>query len=235
MKRRGPSSKSKMGTVIRRGGVDPRRRGSSKHLFTPKSIVLEPSKDFLDPRELRARALSGSALDASRTRVVKGFYDALPDKRILYLDVMKEVSYDATLGRKINIFKVDIPEARMFVVDSIEFYAWPAGGGAPLPPGIIEGAVQFNFTIGKTAPVDITTQRIQAGLPLTDGGYFPFLDDRVGATEVAFSLLAKTGQPLEATYRNRVASPIALRTVGARLRGWMADMTILEEILEQQQ
>jgi hypothetical protein len=234
MPSKGPKTKSGMGTAIRRGSVDPRRRGSAKHLVTPKSVVLEPSSDFLDPKELRARPLSGGPLDADRTRIVKGFYQALPDKRVLYLDVMKEVSYDATLNRRLNIFKIPVPSARIYVIDRVEFYAWPVGGGAPLGPGIIEGAVQFGFLVGKTAPVDITTQRIQAGLQPNDGAYFPFLNDRVGATQVTFSLSATTGQPLEAYYLNRVASPVALRTVGARMRGWMGDVSILEEILEQQ-
>lgn len=231
---RGPSTKSKMGTVLSRGGVDPRRRGSAKHLETPKSQVLEPSKDYLDPRQLRARPLTGSPLDADRVRTIKAFYEALPDKRILYLDVMREVPYSAALNRKTVIFREPVPSARIFVVDDIQFYAWPMGGGAPLAAGIIEGAVQFTFAIGKTAPVDVNTTRVQTGLPATEGGYFPFLNQRVGAEEVTFSVFAKTGQPIEAFYTNRVASPVSLRTVGARIRGWMADVSILEEILEQQ-
>jgi hypothetical protein len=202
--------------------------------MTPKSTVLEPSKDYLDPEQLRARPLLGSPLDSRRVRTVKGFYEALPDNRVLYLDIMREIPYDASLNRKIVIFSEEVPSARIYIIDNIEFYAWPTGGGAPLAAGIIEGAVQFSFAIGKTAPVDINTTRVQTGLPATNGGYFPFVNERVGAEQVTFSVFAKTGQPVEAFYVNRVASPVSLRTVAARVQGWMADVSILEEILEQQ-
>jgi hypothetical protein len=121
-------------------------------------------------------------------------------------------------------------------VDNVLFYATPLFGSGLVPAGIIEPYVQCYFEVGNVVPVGIETERAIAGAATIETrAYFPFLNDRVGAREVTFSLIAKSGRELSAYYINRGGiSPIPLNTIGVRVEGWLADSNIIEEILEQQ-
>jgi hypothetical protein len=217
----------KMGTVL--------RRGSAKHLaYSTKSVAaLQPHPETLDIEQMRPRALSGGVKDSDRARIVKGFYDRLPDLRVIYLDVTKEVIWIPTRNQPIQILKYEVPDSRVAIIDRIEFIATPLVGPGAIPQWTIEGPVQFFFTIGKTVPVQVTTVR-NDGLNEYTGAYFPTVNERVGATEVNFSLIAKTGQVLEGYYINRAASPVLIGSVICRIRGWIGAVSIIEEIMEQQ-
>jgi hypothetical protein len=211
------------------------RRGSAKHLDAPTkaTAALRPHAEVVDVDHLRARPLSGGSADADRVRIIKGFYDRLPDLRVIYLDITQEVAYSAVRNEPFPILNYSVPDSRVAIIDRIEFHATPLVGTGLIDPWTIEGPVQFSFTIGKTVPVQINTIRFDGTNNYT-GAYFPTVNDRVGAREVNFSLIAKTGQELEGSYINRGPSPVGISTVICRVRGWIADVSIIEEILEQQ-
>jgi hypothetical protein len=203
-------------------------RGSRKHINLSAHFVVTE-------QDLQGRPLSGDVSDSQRSRVVKAFYQALPDRRPLYADFTKEVAYTVpfiTPSRPALIGRYRVPEARTLVIDSITFFATPAFGVGLVPPGIIEGYIQFVFKLAGSTPVSITNGRLPFG---GDEAGFPFLNERVGATEVTFSLYATTGQDIELSYINRGVSPVPLATVGARMRGWLVETTMFEEIRQQQE
>ena len=144
------------------------------------------------------------------------------------------VTFNTALNQNFTILTHTIPDNRTFLVDNVVFFAKPLFGAGLIASGVIEGAVQCFFEIGDVVPVEIRTIRVQTGLPVENRAYFPFLNDRVGAREVTFSLDAKSGRELQAYYINRAVSPVPVGTVGARIEGWLIDSNIYEEILEQQ-
>lgn len=223
------------------GGGFRKRYGVPMGPMIGKNQARSPGADVrdkvygLDPEMLRAKPMSGNRKDADRVRLIKSFFSQLPESMIVYQELTEEVAYDTTTNQRINILSHPIPENRTFFVDYIEFFAKAAFGAGLVPAGIIEGLVQCYFEIGKVTPVEIRTTRVQTGLPAENRAYFPFLNDRIGAREVTFSLIAKSGRELSAYYINRVTgSPIPLDGIGIRIEGWLVDSNIIEEILEQQ-
>lgn len=205
-----------------------------------KPGVIQPdirSKVYgLDPDRLKPKPISGGKKDADRVRLVKDFFAELPENMVIYQEFTKEVVHNpSTQNLRYPILEHTIPDNRTLFVDNVLFYATPAFGSGLVPSGIIEQYVQCYFEIGKVVPVEIRTTRVQTGLTPDGRAYFPFLNDRVGAREVTFSLIAKSGRELNAYYINRGGpSPIPLATVGVRVEGWLVDSNIIEEILEQQ-
>jgi hypothetical protein len=204
------------------------QRGSRKFVNLSRHFVVTE-------QDLRGRPLSGSVSDSDRTRNVKAFYEALPDRRPIYADITKEVAYTVpfiTPSRIAVIGRYSIPENRTLVIDDVQFFATPEFGLGLVAPGDIEGAVQFVFKIGGNVPLLVVNGRLPAG---NDQAGFPFLNDRVGAREVTFSLYAHTGQDIELSYINRAVPTIPLATVGARIRGWLIETIMFEEIRQQQE
>lgn len=189
----------------------------------------------IDPDMLRPSPMSGSRKDSDRVRLVRNFYAQLPDEISIYQELVEEVVFNSALNQRYTIVSQRVPSDRTFVVDNVSFFATPLFGLGLVPAGSIEGAVQLTFQIGNVVPIEISTTRVQPGLPAENRAYFPFLNDRVGAREVNFSLFAKQGRDLTAFYVNRAISPIPLRTVGVRIEGWMIDSNAIEELMEQQQ
>lgn len=212
------------------------RRGSAKHLDAPTKspAALGRVAPIVNVDQLRGEPISGGVDDSRRTRIVKAFYERLPDERVIYLDITNESPYAPTLNQKQVIYNGIVPSARTFVLDSVKFFARTAVGGALIPAGVVEGALQCYFTIGGVGQAHVTTRRFQPGLSATEKAYFPFLNERVGAEQAFFAWYAKTGQDLEAFYLNQVPPPVAIGSVGVRVRGFETDTTIFEEILEQQ-
>jgi hypothetical protein len=107
-----------------------------------------------------------------------------------------------------------------------------------VPPGILEPTTHFFFTVDNVVPFHLETRRQIPNLPTAPQpeSYFPFVGDRVGAKEVTFSVFVKADQTLRCFYEIvRLPQNInPLVSYGARIRGWEADQTILQEILEQQ-
>jgi len=203
-------------------------RGSRKFLNLSRHFIVTE-------QDLRGRALSGSKSDSDRTRNVKSFYEALPDRRPIYADITKETEYVipfVTPSRVVNIGRYSVPDNRTLIIDDVVFFATPEFGLGLVAPGDIEGYVQFVFKIGGNVPVQVINGRLPAG---NDQAGFPFLNDRIGAKEVTFSLYANTGQDIELSYINRAAPPVPLATVGARVRGWLIDTIMFEEIRQQQE
>ena len=190
----------------------------------------------LDPDRLQPRPISGGKNDAKRVRLVKDFFAKLPENIVIFQEITGEVPHDPQRqDLRYPILEHTIPDNRTFFVDNIQFFATPAFATGLVPAGTIEPYVQCYFEIGKVVPVGIETERVQTGITPESRAYFPFLNDRVGAREVTFSLIAKSGRELNAYYINRGGpSPIPLATVGIRIEGWLADSNIIEEILEQQ-
>jgi len=188
----------------------------------------------LDPEMLRPKAMRGGVKDADRVRIVRDFFSELPEGILIYQELVEEVPYNFKLNERMNILTKNIPDDRTFVVDNVEFFATPLFGTGLLAAGEVEGAVQAYFQIGSVVPVEISSTRVQPGLPVENRAYFPFFNDRVGAREANFSLFAKRGRELIAYYINRVFTPVPLRSVGVRIEGWMIDANALEELLEQQ-
>lgn len=222
------------------GGGFRKRYGVPMGPITDK-VKKAPGSEFrnkvygLDPDMLKAKPIRGGTQDAKRVRLVKDFFAELPDDVVIYQDFTEQVEYNIALNQRFQIFSHTIPANRTFFVDDVEFFATHAFGGGLVAAGIIEGLVQCYFEIGRVVPVEIRTTRVQPGLSLEDRAYFPFLNDRVGAREVTFSLIAKSGRELNAYYINRsTGSPIPLGGIGIRVQGWLADSNIIEEILEQQ-
>jgi hypothetical protein len=200
-------------------------------------IISPQSKDRvrgIDPKDLVSGPISGGRRDSDRVRIIRAFYSELPDNLSIYQEIVEEVTYDFALNERFNILSQSVPDDRTFVVDNIYFFARALFGTGLVPPGDIEGAVQPYFQIGNVVPVEISTTRVQPGLPVENRAYFPFLNDRVGAREVNFSVFAKRGRNLNAYYFNRAFTPIPLSTIGVRIEGWMVDANAIEEILEQQ-
>lgn len=188
----------------------------------------------IDPSRLKPQPMSGSKRDADRVRNIRDYYSELPDGLTIYQEIVEEVSYSFRQNEQIPIFSQNIPSDRTFVVDNVYFFATPLIGSGLIPPGTIEGAVQAFFQIGNVVPAEISSTRLQPGGVAENRAYFPFLNDRIGAREVNFSMYAKRGRDLKAFYVNRVATPVPLRTIGVRIEGWMIDSNAFEEILEQQ-
>lgn len=188
----------------------------------------------IDPGMLKPKRMSGGKGDSDRVRLVRGFYSELPEGLFIYQELVEEVEYEFSLDQKFTILDQQVPDDRTFVVDSVSFFATPLFGTGLVATGSIEGAVQPFFQIGNTVPVEISSTRLQPGGIAENRAYFPFLNDRVGAREVTFSLYAKRGRSLRAFYVNRSFTPVPLRTIGIRIEGWMIDSNALEELLEQQ-
>lgn len=222
------------------GGGFRKRRGNFPTGRAPAPRDYKPGKSpdvyGIDPEMLRAKPISGSKADAKRTRIVKDFFARLPESIVIFQDVTGEVEHNPLRQEvRYNIFSYTIPENRTFFVDNVLFFATPSFGSGLVPAGTIEPYVQCYFEIGKVVPVGIETNRVLTGVSPNSRAYFPFLNDRVGAREVTFSLIAKSGRELSAYYINRGGvSPVPLRTIGIRVEGWLADSNIIEEILEQQ-
>jgi len=188
----------------------------------------------LDPDRIAAKPLSGNRKDAERVRLVKDFFSDQPEEYIIYQELTEEVTHDLTTNRRFTILTHAIPDNRTFIVDNVEFFARSAFNAGLIEAGIVEGALQCFFEIGEVVPVEISTTRVQPTLPAENRAYFPFLNDRIGAREVTFSLFAKSGRELTAYYINRVIPPVPIATVGVRIEGWLIDSNVVEEILEQQ-
>jgi len=188
----------------------------------------------LDPDMLKAKPIRGNKKDAKRVRLVKDFYSDLPDELVIDQEYVSEVEHDLTLDRRFPILTQTIPDNRTLIIDNVLFFAKEAFGTGLIPTGVIEGAVQCFFEVGEVVPVEIRSQRVQAGLPAENRAYFPFMNDRVGPRESTFSLYAKSGRELTAYYINRVVSPVPIRTIGVRVEGYLVDSNVIEEILEQQ-
>jgi hypothetical protein len=201
-------------------------RGSQKFVRDePKKVLRE---------DIRAKPVSGGQADTERVRIVRGYYSNIADQRIQNLDMTDEQTFDTTLNQDINIFTYNIPEARVAFIDSIVFFARPMVGVGLIPAGIIEGAVECYLSIGGVVPLTLNTVRAQPGVRRRQRSFVPFLNQNVGPTQFNFSLQAKTGQQIRTYYRNIAVSPLAVRYIGARIRGWIGDVSIIEEILEQQ-
>jgi hypothetical protein len=195
----------------------------------------------LTPGDLHGRPVSGGVSDSRRNRLVKDFYGRLPDPRIIYLDITEERIPIATLNIKNPLLERTVPESRVWIIDRIEFFAMYRAG---LPsdyqlvdPGILEPTTHFFFTVDHVVPFHLETRRQipNLGVAAQPESYFPCLGDRVGATEVTFSVFVKADQTIRCYYENVRASNITpLVSMGTRIRGWEADQTILQEILEQQ-
>lgn len=190
----------------------------------------------IDPKMLQAKPISGGRADTQRIRVVKSFFSQLPENVVIFQDLTGEVRHKSFRQEvRYNIFSYTIPENRTFFVDNVLFFAIPQFGAGLVPAGIIEPYIQCYFEVGKVVPVGIETKRVSLGALPESRAYFPFLNDRVGAREVTFSLIAKSGRELSAYYINRGGlPPIPINTIGIRVEGWLADSNIIEEILEQQ-
>jgi hypothetical protein len=189
----------------------------------------------LDPDLMKPRALSGGKYDSERSRIIKGFYSYLPEDKIVAQDITKEILYLPTLNQRFQIFSYLVPSDRTFFVDSVVFFATQPFGGGLVPTGVVEGALQCYFEVGRVVPAGILTARVQSGQILEDKAYFPFLNESIGQTKTTFTLKAKSGRELNAYYINMVTSPLPIYTVGVRVRGWMIDSNVIEEILAQQQ
>lgn len=207
----------------------------------PVAPAVVPEKLYgIDPEMIRAKPMSGGKEDAERVRIVKDFFARLPENLVIYQEHTKEVEHNSLRQEvRYNIFSYTIPENRTFFVDNVLFYATPLFGSGLVPAGVIEPYVQCYFEVGNVVPLGIRTERViatLAGPTIEARAYFPFLNDRVGAREVTFSLIAKSGRELSAYYINRGfgPSPIPLDVIGVRVEGWLADSNIIEEILEQQ-
>jgi hypothetical protein len=114
------------------------------------------------------------------------------------------------------------------------FFARPAVGLGLIPPGIVEGSLECYLTIGGTVPLIMETTRLQPGLRRRTRGFFPFLNSNIGPMSFRFALKATTGQEIRTFYQNLIAPPIGIAYVGSRIRGWVGDVSIVKEILEQQ-
>lgn len=203
-------------------------RGSRKFI----EHIKKPLK--VDGDSLRAKPLSGGPQDTERVRIVKGFYSNISDARILNLDVTDEQIFNTALNQEFTILSYTVPEARMVFLDSIVFFARPVAGVGLIPAGIIEGAVELYFTIGGVVPLTLSAVRLQPGLRRRQRSFIPFLNANIGPTQFNFTLHAKTGQEIRAYYSNLIAPAIPVRYIGARIRGWSGEVSIMEEILEQQ-
>lgn len=188
----------------------------------------------IDPNMLKPKRMSGNKEDSDRVRLVRGFYSNLTEGLLIYQELVEEVDYNFALNQKFTILDQQVPDDRTFVVDNVQFFATPLFGTGLVATGTIEGAVQPFFQIGNTVPVEISSTRLQPGGVSENRAYFPFLNERVGAREVNFSLYAKRGRSLKSFYVNRSFTPVPLRTIGVRIEGWMIDSNALEELLEQQ-
>lgn len=203
-----------------------------------KSGVIRPrSKESIvgiSPDMLKPRAITGGGLDAERVRLIRDFYARLPEEIFTYQEITKDVEYSFDTGKRRPILSKEVPENRTFIIDNVYFYATPIVGTGLVPAGSVEGAVETYLEIGNVVPVETESERLQSGVAQEKRAYFPFLNDRVGAREVTFSLYAKRGRTVTAYYFNRFATPVPLRTIGVRVEGWMIDSNAFEEILEQQ-
>jgi len=190
----------------------------------------------ISPEMIASAPISGGQADTQRVRIVKDFFARLPESVVIFQEHVAEVEHNSLRQEiRYNIFEYTIPENRTFFVDNVLFFATPLFGSGLVPEGVIEAYVQCYFEIGKVVPVGIESSRVIAGATTEARACFPFLNDRVGAREVTFSLIAKSGRKLSAYYVNRGGpSPIALATIGIRVEGWLADSNIIEEILGQQ-
>jgi hypothetical protein len=200
----------------------------------PSVPKVAPNMKIPDTPALRAKPVSGGIQDTDRVRIVKGFYANISDARVFNLDVTDERAFDDSLNQEFDILTYTVPEARMVFIDSIEFFARPVAGNGLIPAGIVEGAVELYFTIGGVVPLTLSSVRTQPGLQRRQRSFVPFLNSNIGPTQFTFSLQAKTGQLIRAYYFNLIASPVAIRYIGARIRGWSAETSIMGEILEQQ-
>jgi hypothetical protein len=154
------------------------RRGSSKHLAdysTKAPAALSQAAPVINVQEFHGQPISGGTDDSQRSRIIKAFYERLPDERIIYIDITGEQPHVTALGQKQIIFNRVIPEARTFVLDSVKFFARTAVGQALIPAGTVEGALQCFFTIGSVGQARLNTTRVQAGAALAERAYFPFL------------------------------------------------------------
>jgi hypothetical protein len=197
--------------------------------------IIKNAPSNLDPDLMRPTPITGGRSDSDRSRIIRGFYSSLPEEKIITQDFTTEVAFTSTLNQKHQILSYSVPSDRSFFVDSIVFFATQAFGVGLIPSGIIEGAVQCYFEIGKVVPVGLRVSRIQAGLLVEQRAYFPLLNEDIGQTRTTFTLRAKSGREVDAYYINRVVAPIPVNTVGVRVRGWLIDSNIVEEILQQQQ
>jgi hypothetical protein len=192
--------------------------------------------------DLRGRPVSGGVADARRSRLVKEFYARLPDPRVVYLDITEERLLDVTLNRQQPLIERTVPESRVWIIDSIEFFSLYRADLPSeyrlVPPGWLEPFIHCYFTIDNVVPLHLETRRQVPNLPTAPQpeSYFPFLYERVGATEVTFSIFATADQEIRCYYEViRTPLPVpALLSMGARIRGWESDVTIFREILEQQ-
>jgi hypothetical protein len=223
------------------GGPDGGPRGSRKHLSQP---ALREGQ--ITPAELRGAPLSGGRQDARRVRLVKDFYSSLPDQRVIYLDITEEVFYplNPVPGTEYTILDTTVPDSRAWIIDDVRFFAlYREIPGPPtvyglMPSGRIEWIEHFFFKIDNRVPVHMETRRqdqLFLGPPPSPvEGYFPFLNETIGALEANFSLIAIAGQRINAYWLNTQPNPYGVTTVGVRIRGWEMDVSILEEILQQQ-
>jgi hypothetical protein len=180
------------------------------------------------------KPLSGGALDARRIRTIKGYFTSLAPEMVIFEDQTREVSYDATLNQRLQVFTYNVPQNRTLVIDNVYFFATSLFGGGFVPPGLVEGSVQCFFDIGQAVPVDIGTDRVQLGVDQAVRAYFPFLNERVGARESTFGMYVKSGRQVGAYYTNLAFPFVPLATIGVRFEGWFLDSNIFEEILAQQ-
>jgi hypothetical protein len=185
-------------------------------------------------QELGIKPLSGGVLDATRVRLIKGYFSTLPAETIIYEDITREVDYTGTLNTRFQVINYNVPENRTLVVDNVYFFATSRFGGGLIPAGLIEGSVQCFFDIGQSVPVEIQSDRVQLGVDPVYRAYFPFLNDRVGSRESNFSFYVKSGRELGAYYINRWFPFIPVNTIGVRFEGWVLASNIFEEIVNQQ-
>jgi len=216
--------RDKIGPMFQQPGPDP----GSGSLGLLENVPEITSEDF------GIKPISGGIIDAPRARVVKGYFTQLPDEVVIYEDITREVIYNNAIGARNLIAEYNVPENRTLVIDNVYFFATPVFGLGLIPAGVVEGSLQCFFDIGKVVPVDISTNRVQPGVPADNRAYFPFLNDRVGTRESTFAFYVKSGREVGAYYINRGLPSVPINTVGVRFEGWIIDSNIFEEILDQQ-
>jgi len=202
---------------------------------TPHSRALPVSpplkKDDLRPEPIRGGSKPGEPVKP--VRLVKNFFSQVVDQdRLTFTDWLVQDNYVTTLNVEQVLQTYNVGEARFLYLDNVEFYAISLITGTLIPAGQIEGFVEPVLKIGERIPMDIRVER--RNINNTVGSYFPFLNDRVGPTEVNWNLIARSGESVRVSYTTVALPPVPISIFGARLRGWLGDDIIIKEILEQQ-
>ena len=215
-------------------------RGSRKHVSGTEGL-----SNRITTEEMKGSPLSGGPRDAQRVRLIKDFYSKLPDQRVIYLDFTDEIRYplNPVPGTEYVITDFEVPASRSWIIDDVRFFGiYTEDAGPPIkyaliPSGWIESFEHFFFTIDNVVPLHLQTKRVNPTIPppVSQEAYFPFLNETIGALEANFSLFVQPGQRIKGHFLNAAINPLTtLHSVGVRIRGWEADVSILDEILEQQ-